>query len=70
MTMNDITTPPANPVPTELDDQALSALQGGTRTYTGGRFQLDIGKYSVGYLRNAEAPQGAEGSTGPDQPAR
>ena len=36
---------------TALDDAALDQVSGGEKTYTGGRFQLDIGSYSVGYLK-------------------
>jgi len=38
-----------------LDDAALDLAVGGGRNYTGGRFQLDIGSYNVGYL-NPPAP--------------
>jgi hypothetical protein len=36
-----------------LNDAALDKAVGGTgkRVHTGGRFQLDIGSYSVGYLK-------------------
>ena len=36
-----------------LDDAALDKAVGGagSRVHTGGRFQLEIGKYSVGYLK-------------------
>ena len=38
-----------------LDDAALDkAVAGaGSWSYTGGRFQLDIGSYSVGYLKKS-----------------
>ena len=40
---------------TMLDDAALSEVAGGGN-YTGGRFQLNVGGYSVGYNRPAPSP--------------
>ena len=40
---------------TALNDAALDQVVGGG-AHTGGRFQLDIGNYSVGYDRPAPPP--------------
>ena len=56
-------------LPTELDARELAEVTGG-KTYTGGRFQLDIGKYSVGYLKKYVQPQGEQETPPAVPPAR
>lgn len=42
----------------EIDEAKLDEVAGGAagRTYTGGRFQLDIGGHNVGFLQPSPPP--------------